>query len=141
MHRTLLLAAAALAPAAALSPAPAQAAAPQVLTAPGRVAIAVPPTLAQDIDAPGATDAVAADGGRVVALVRSSYGQGFSVLALGADGRPDPAFGTDGVVRPPSAFEITVGSPPSRTAMHELVVPRSMPMTLPIVCTCSCSGT
>ena len=35
---------------------------------------------------------------------------------------------TDGVVRPPSAFGITVGSPPSRTAMHELVVPRSMPI-------------
>ena len=37
---------------------------------------------------------------------------------------------TEGVVRPPSAFAITVGSPPSRTAMHEFVVPRSMPMTL-----------
>ena len=36
---------------------------------------------------------------------------------------------TDGVVRPPSAFGMTVGSPPSITAMHELVVPRSMPMT------------
>src|SRR5919205_219515 len=35
---------------------------------------------------------------------------------------------TDGVVRPPSAFGMTVGSPPSRTAIHELVVPRSMPM-------------
>src|SRR3989440_8688647 len=35
---------------------------------------------------------------------------------------------TDGVVRPPSAFGMTVGSPPSRTAMHELVVPRSMPI-------------
>ena len=35
---------------------------------------------------------------------------------------------TDGVVRPPSAFSITVGSPPSRTAMHEFVVPRSIPM-------------
>src|SRR5215813_7407966 len=35
---------------------------------------------------------------------------------------------TDGVVRPPSAFGITVGSPPSRVAMHELVVPRSMPI-------------
>ena len=34
---------------------------------------------------------------------------------------------TDGVVRPPSAFAITVGSPPSRTAMHEFVVPRSIP--------------
>jgi hypothetical protein len=39
---------------------------------------------------------------------------------------------TDGVVRPPSAFSMTVGSPPSRTAMHEFVVPRSMPMVLPI---------
>src|ERR1700731_456157 len=35
---------------------------------------------------------------------------------------------TDGVVRPPSAFSMTVGSPPSRAAMHEFVVPRSMPM-------------
>src|SRR5947208_3185411 len=35
---------------------------------------------------------------------------------------------TDGVVRPPSAFSITVGSPPSSTAMHELVVPRSIPI-------------
>jgi hypothetical protein len=35
---------------------------------------------------------------------------------------------TDGVVRPPSAFGITVGSPPSRTATHELVVPRSIPI-------------
>ncbi len=40
---------------------------------------------------------------------------------------------TDGVVRPPSLFSMTVGSPPSRTAMHELVVPRSMPMTLPML--------
>src|SRR5881396_3461771 len=39
---------------------------------------------------------------------------------------------TDGVVRKPSAFGITLGSPPSMTATHELVVPRSMPMTLPI---------
>ena len=41
---------------------------------------------------------------------------------------------TDGVVRPPSAFGITVGSPPSSTAMHEFVVPRSIPMVLPILC-------
>src|SRR3712207_5111943 len=40
---------------------------------------------------------------------------------------------TDGVVRPPSAFSMTVGSPPSSTAMHEFVVPRSMPMVLPIL--------
>ena len=35
---------------------------------------------------------------------------------------------TDGVVRPPSAFGMTVGSPPSSTATQEFVVPRSMPM-------------
>src|ERR1700684_826440 len=39
---------------------------------------------------------------------------------------------TEGVVRPPSEFSITVGSPPSSTAMHEFVVPRSMPMVLAI---------
>src|SRR5688500_12298882 len=35
---------------------------------------------------------------------------------------------TDGVVRPPSAFSSTVGSPPSITATQLLVVPRSMPI-------------
>src|SRR4051794_17581788 len=40
---------------------------------------------------------------------------------------------TDGVVRAPSAFSITVGSPPSRTAMHEFVVPRSMPMVFAMI--------
>src|ERR1700748_1693809 len=39
---------------------------------------------------------------------------------------------TDGVVRPPSAFSITVGSPPSSTAIHELVVPRSIPIVFPM---------
>src|SRR4051794_29183200 len=39
---------------------------------------------------------------------------------------------TDGVVRPPSAFSMTVGSPPSSTAMQLLVVPRSIPMVLPM---------
>src|SRR3954469_24573882 len=34
---------------------------------------------------------------------------------------------TDGVVREPSEFAMTVGSPPSRTATTELVVPRSIP--------------
>src|SRR6478735_2931605 len=34
---------------------------------------------------------------------------------------------TDGVVRPPSALAMTVGSPPSRTETTELVVPRSIP--------------
>src|SRR3954467_7478465 len=37
---------------------------------------------------------------------------------------------TEGVVRPPSAFGMTTGSPPSMTATTELVVPRSMPMIL-----------
>src|ERR1700690_2109892 len=39
---------------------------------------------------------------------------------------------TDGTVRPPSALGMTVGSPASMTATTELVVPRSMPMILPI---------
>src|SRR6202030_577987 len=39
----------------------------------------------------------------------------------------------DGVVRMPSAFSMTFGVLPSITATHELVVPRSMPMTLPMV--------
>src|SRR5512134_1717551 len=34
----------------------------------------------------------------------------------------------DGVVRPPSLFSMTLIWPPSMTATHELVVPRSMPM-------------
>src|SRR6478609_9991613 len=34
---------------------------------------------------------------------------------------------TEGVVRDPSAFGMTVGSPPSSTATTELVVPRSIP--------------
>jgi hypothetical protein len=40
---------------------------------------------------------------------------------------------TDGVVRPPSAFGMTDGSPPSSTAMQEFVVPRSMPIVFAIV--------
>src|SRR5687767_11130299 len=39
---------------------------------------------------------------------------------------------TEGVVRNPSAFAITLGSPPSITATQELVVPKSIPMTLPM---------
>jgi hypothetical protein len=34
---------------------------------------------------------------------------------------------TDGVVRMPSAFAMTLGSPPSSTATQEFVVPRSIP--------------
>ena len=40
---------------------------------------------------------------------------------------------TDGVVRSPSPFSITRGLPPSKTATHEFVVPKSMPMILPII--------
>src|SRR3954453_22554543 len=48
---------------------------------------------------------------------------------------------TDGVVRPPSAFGMTVGSPPSSTAIQDLFVPRSIPMVLPIgVCSFDLSG-
>src|SRR6202451_483817 len=39
----------------------------------------------------------------------------------------------DGVVRIPSAFSMTFGVLPSMTATHEFVVPRSIPMTLPMV--------
>src|SRR6185312_4193688 len=39
----------------------------------------------------------------------------------------------DGVVRIPSAFSMTFGVLPSITATHEFVVPRSIPMTFPMV--------
>src|SRR5213594_2784521 len=39
----------------------------------------------------------------------------------------------DGVVRAPSLFSKTTGSPPSITAMQELVVPKSRPKTLAII--------
>ena len=39
---------------------------------------------------------------------------------------------TDGVMRLPSWLGMTTGSPPSITATTELVVPRSMPITLPM---------
>ena len=38
----------------------------------------------------------------------------------------------DGVVRLPSEFSKTSGSPPSMTAMQEVVVPKSMPKTFAI---------
>jgi hypothetical protein len=37
---------------------------------------------------------------------------------------------TEGVVRAPSAFSITLGLPPSMIATQLFVVPRSMPMIL-----------
>src|SRR5271165_2982068 len=41
---------------------------------------------------------------------------------------------TDGVVRPPSSLGMTFGSPPSMTATTEFVVPKSIPIILPISC-------
>src|SRR3979411_1690318 len=57
---------------------------------------------------------------------------GLTAACLGASGAhsPAPAFGnatTEGVVREPSAFGLTTGSPPSMTAITELVGPRSIP--------------
>src|SRR5882724_10223081 len=47
---------------------------------------------------------------------------------------PDSVKATiEGVVRAPSAFSITLASLPSITATQELVVPRSIPITLVIV--------
>jgi hypothetical protein len=56
-------------------------------------------------------------------------------LALGgiADRSPDFVNATtDGVVRLPSEFSSTSGSPLSMTAMQEFVVPKSMPNTFAI---------
>src|SRR2546426_686689 len=39
---------------------------------------------------------------------------------------------TDGVVRFPSALAMTTGSPPDMMATQEFVVPRSIPITLPM---------
>ncbi len=42
---------------------------------------------------------------------------------------------TEGVVRAPSEFSRTTGSPPSMTDMQELVVPKSIPRILDITIT------
>jgi hypothetical protein len=42
----------------------------------------------------------------------------------------------DGVVLLPSSLAITTGSLPSMTATHELVVPKSIPIILPIFYNC-----
>ena len=69
-------------------------------------------------------DAGAAQPIRLVAEVQQHIGQN-QVRAVAMST-------TDGVVRPPSAFGTTTGSPPSMTAMHEFVVPKSMPKTFAI---------
>jgi hypothetical protein len=40
---------------------------------------------------------------------------------------------TEGVVLAPSGFVITTGSPPSKTATHEFVVPKSIPIIFAII--------
>ena len=40
---------------------------------------------------------------------------------------------TDGVVRSPSPFSITRALPPSSTATQEFVVPKSIPIVLPMI--------
>ena len=70
---------------------------------------------------------------------------------LDADGRDDlyvgarlghgPWVHTEGVVRAPSSFAITLGWPPSITATTEFVVPRSIPTALAMLCAsthCGC---
>jgi len=56
--------------------------------------------------------------------LRGLADQDFVVVAESNDG---------GVVRSPSAFSMTLTLSPSMTATQELVVPRSMPMILPMM--------
>src|SRR5689334_6240451 len=67
-------------------------------------------------------------------MVRSTLVTAWRLATSPTSASPDLANATtDGVVRPPSAFAITVGSPPSSTATTEFVVPRSMPTALAMV--------
>ena len=61
-------------------------------------------------------------------MVRSTFVTAWRLATSPTSTSPFLAKATmDGVVREPSAFAMTAGSPPSRTATQELVVPRSMP--------------
>src|SRR5690348_17366799 len=61
-------------------------------------------------------------------MVRSTLVTAWRLATSPTSTSPDLAKATtDGVVREPSAFAMTVGSPPSSTLTTELVVPRSMP--------------
>lgn len=78
----------------------AQAAGPQVLTAPGRLAVALSPTRVADIDQAGASDAVETGiDGSVVAIVPGAHGQASTLVGLRPDGRLRKDFGRGGVVR------------------------------------------
>ena len=69
----------------------------------------------------------AGDGARGTAHIRAS-----TIIYLSrSSSLANPTM--EGVVFMPSAFSRTLGLPPSITATHEFVVPRSMPITLAIV--------
>src|SRR5687768_7892212 len=86
-------------------------------------------------------------------MVRSTLVTAWRLATSPTSTSPDLAKATtDGVVRAPSALAMTVGSPPSRTATTELVVPRSMPTARAMVLylqllvdlrygVCGCTGT
>src|SRR3979409_1251663 len=66
-------------------------------------------------------------------MVRSGLVTAWRLAGWPASRSPSSVKATiEGVVRMPSAFSMTFGVLPSMTATHELVVPRSMPMTLPM---------
>lgn len=78
----------------------ARAATPQVLTAPGRVAVAVDRSRLKTVDQQGARDAVpVGKDGSVVALIPTADGRGATLLALTPVGRARSSFGHAGVVR------------------------------------------
>src|SRR6476660_5353961 len=73
-------------------------------------------------------------------MVRSTLVTAWRLATAPTRTSPDLAKATtDGVVRAPSAFAMTVGSPPSRTETTEFVVPRSIPTARAMVCTSSCA--
>ena len=65
-------------------------------------------------------------------IVRSGLVMAWRFAIMPTSRSPSLNATTDGVVRAPSALGMTTGWPPSRIATHEFVVPRSMPMILPI---------
>ncbi|CAB4540528.1 unannotated protein [freshwater metagenome] len=68
------------------------------------------------------------------AMVRSTFVTAWRFAVSPTSTSPSFVNATiDGVVRKPSALAMTVGSPPSRTATTELVVPRSIPTARAIV--------
>ena len=74
-------------------------------------------------------------------MVRSTLVTAWRLATSPTRTSPDLANATtDGVVRAPSAFAMTVGSPPSRTETTLFVVPRSMPTARAMVLPPGCFG-